>query len=225
MPDYGTYSSPASGVTTTRSGKLLSKVQWYLAGMDQGKLADVLKLLPEQFIFDELNRAQSMLAEDLLCIETSASVTFTSGVGAEPTGFYRMKQLKLSTSQLLQPIEVSGEQYDDIIRTYTSGGQTPTWYWRWGGNITLFPVPATGSYTVYYYGVPTTTIAQATEPQIPAYMDEAMLFYAVKELAVVAGRNDLVPLCEGKYARELDRIKLAWRRTKTVLYEIEKGPY
>jgi hypothetical protein len=193
--------------------------------MNQSELNGVATLIPQLAIFDVAQEGQKRLAADFLCIEKSASVTFTSGSGAEPTGFYRLKQIKLPTTQVWQPTEVTGEQYDDLLRGYFSGGQTPSWYWRWGGNILLYPVPSTGSYTVYYYGLPTTTISTSVDPETPSYMDEALIFWTVKELADGAGKKDMIGLYEGKYRAELERLRDVYRRSKTVLLEVEPGPY
>lgn len=211
--------------TGDRSKTILTRVQAAVAGLDQGSLSLLQKTVTPTQIFDLAQEAQRRLATELLCLEKDATVTFTSGVGAEPTGFYRLKQIQLPTTQTWQPTEVSAEQYDDLLRGYFSGGQTPAWFWRWNGSIRLFPVPATGDYTVYYYGIPTTTISVSVDPETPSYMDDALMFYAIRELAVAAGKNDLVGFYGKMFESERDRLQGMWRKSKSVLLEIEPGPY
>ena len=216
MPDYGSFSAPASGITTTRSGALYGKVQFILGTMEQGSLKKVINLLPPALIYEMLDKGQHRLATELLCLEkTTASLTVTSGVATEPTGFYRIKQIVLDSSESYQPVEVSVQDFDILYRSLLTSAQTPLYYKRWAGSITFFPTPSDDTYTMHYYGRPTTSIAVATEPEVPAYMDDCILYYAVKELAPIAGRLDLLAPYTGLYNQEMDRCMRMWRRTKT----------
>ena len=225
MPDYGTFGAPAV-VSTTRTDKLFSQCQLTLATVGETKLKDVINYLPEAVIYDKLDEAQHQIASDLLCIEKSGTLTMSSGSASEPSGFYRLKQIVLPTSQTVQPIEVTASEYDDIIRKYTTNtGQSPIFYWRWAGSIKTYPNLSDGSYTVYYFGVPTTTIAYGTEPETPTYMDRALLFWAVKECAMMVGRADLATMYDERYDRERSSCLKRWRGTKTPQLVIEPGDY
>jgi len=222
MPDGGSYTGTPAGTVTDRTGLLISQVQVTLATFDQKKLSEILKLVPEKFIYDKLQRAQEHLAQEFLCIEKSdATLTMTSGVITEPTGFYRIKQIVLPSGQYVQPVEVDIEVYDQLTRTYFTAGQEPTFYKRWGGSITFFPTPSDGTYTMHYYGVPTTQIAQSQNPETPQILDEALFYFAMKECAPAVGRLDLVPLYEGKYMAEKSRSLGSWQRAKTINYAVE----
>jgi hypothetical protein len=216
MPDYGSFSAPTAGVTTTRSGALFGKVQFILGTADQSNLKRIINTVPPALIYEFLDKGQHRLATELLCIEkTTAALTVTSGVASEPTGFFRVKQIVLATSENYQPVEVSVQDYDMLTRSFLTSAQTPLYYKRWAGSITFFPTPSDGTYTMHYYGRPTTAIAQAVEPEVPAYMDDCLLYYAVKELAPVANRPDLIPTYNAYYAQEMERVMRSWRRTKT----------
>jgi len=217
MPDGGSYTGTPAGTITDRTGALVSQIQFHLATFDQGRLEQVLKLLPEAIIYDKLQRGQEHLAQDLLCIEKKKTdLSVSSGAATEPTGFYRMKQLVLPSTQYCQPIEIDVQDHDRLTRNYFTAGQKPQFYFRWNGTITLYPTPSDGTYTMYYYGVPTTQVSQSQNPETPQILDEALLYFGIKECAPVAGRLDLVPAYEQKYVVEKERAERAWGRTKTL---------
>lgn len=224
--DGGSFSSPTVGSWDNRTGKILSKVHYILATYDQGKLTDLLNNLPIQFVLDVLQNGQTRLAADLLCIEKSGTLTTVSGVASEPTGFYRAKLVKLPTGQWLQLNEVSVPDFDLLERNVIgTAEQTPLYYKRWAGSITLWPTPADTSYTFYYYGVPSTTVSSSVEPETPTYMDDALCFWTVKELSAVVNRMDLMGAYEAKFTAETERAMRMWRGTKTMALETGTGVY
>ena len=215
MPDYGSFTDPA-GVATDRITKLRSQIQLYLGTMNGNGLSNVMENLPSQIVYDVIQRGQTVLAEEFLCIEKSTTVTFTSSVGSEPSGFYRLKQLVLGSGESLQPVEIDVQEYDQLTRSIYAAGIRPFTYFRWNGSITIYPSITDGSYTIYYYGTPTTTVAVAVNPETPAYMDEALLYFALKELSQIAERPDLVMLYEGKWEVERERVRGSWMRSKSI---------
>lgn len=226
MPDYGSYTSPAAGITTTRTGRLFSQVQVILGSVDPANLKRVFNILPAQLIYDKLDEGQVRLASDLLCLEKSATLTVTSGTTTEPTGFYRAKLLKLPTGQWLQLEEVDIDNFDLLERNVIgTAEQTPLYFKRWNGTITFWPSPGSASYTLYYYGIPTTSIEQAVEPEVPAYMDQAILYWAVKELAPIANRTDLIVPYSTMWEQENFKLISRKTRTKTAAVQIANDVY
>ena len=199
-----------------RTDSIVSQAQYHLASVEQGKLSGLLKNLPPTFFYDKLQQAQTRVAAEFLCIEKkSTTITMTSGVVTEPTGFFRMKQFVLSSTDYCQPVEISVQDYDSLTRAYFTAGQAPQFFFRWAGSMTFYPVPTDATYTMYYYGIPTTTVSTIIDPETPAYFDECLLWYVLKEAADVIGRADLASQYHGKYERSREDIMGMWRRTKT----------
>lgn len=210
-----------------RTDLIVSQAQLHLASADQGKLAALVEALPPAFFYDKLKQAETKLAVELLCIEkTTTTLATVSGVASEPSGFYRAHLLEAPSGEWLQLNEVTVGDFDLLTRNVIgTAEQTPLYYKRWAGSITLWPTPSDGNHTMHYYGIPTTTPSTTVDPETPSYMDEMLLWMMLKEAAVVVGNNELAVFYERKYANELSDTMKAWRRTKTVSYGIEPDAY
>jgi hypothetical protein len=198
-----------------RTKKIRDRIQ-LLLGIDDYRLANVN-------VYGQIDDAQRFLCEETLCREKkTTSLAFTSGAASEPSGFYKIKQIVLSSTANYQPTEISVPEYDAISRlSPTVGMQAGEYYFRWGGTITTYPAVSDGNYTMYYYGIPTTNVAAGTDPETPAIFDRTLEYLAARDLAPVVGRLDLVSNLSRLFAEELDRAKHSFARTKISGYQIQ----
>ena len=181
-------------------------------------------------IYDSLNDVQTQVAQRLLCIEKSGTLTVTSGVASVPTGFFRLKRIVMPDGTAIFPQEIDVQEYDTFEHLlFTNIANTVQYYKIWNSQITFFPTPANTTYTVFYYGIPTTTIvgtptsASEVEPELPSYMDECLRYGALSDL--LAQSNDDKSLAKASYYKqqydeELSRLEKTWRKTKTVSNQI-----
>ena len=219
--DEGWYG--ASESTSNRIGKILSQAVWILDKYADGRIKGVMRTLPSALLYDIVQRGQEMLAEETLCLEKSATLAFSSGSSAEPTGFYRMDFLVLPSTSGEQPIEIDIEEKDRLTRMLTAqdtagGNAVPAdqYLYRRAGTLYSWASLTDGNYTLYYWGRPTTTVASDTNPETPAYMDTCLLYYLVKEAAPIIEEDKTAIMFEQKFQMELDRILSAHSRTQTV---------
>lgn len=81
----------------------------------------------------------------------------------------------------------------------TPGSGTPTWYFLWGNNVVLRPVPsASGTLTIYYYRTPTTLTNDGSSPEFAEQFHYIVADFVMQQLwereedfekaAVYAGR-------------------------------------
>jgi len=213
----------ATSSTDNRIGRITDQTTLILAGFLGRKIDKVMDVIPSALVYDTIQRGQEYLAEETLCLEKSASLTFSSGSVAEPTGFYRMNFIVLSSTVSLQPIEIDVEEKDRLSRTLTAlessnGVANPgdSYFYRYGGSIYTWPALTDGSYTTYYWGRPTTTVSTSVLPETPAYMDTALIYWAVKEIAPMVRQGQLQKIYMEKFMREFARIQAVTSRTITV---------
>lgn len=213
----------ASSSTSNRIGKILSQATLILDRFANARIKGIMRTLPTSLLYDIVQRGQEMLSEETLCLHKSASLTFTSGVAAEPSGFYRMDFLVLAATEADQPIEVDVEEYDRLSRQLTSqdtagGNAVPAdqYIYRFGGSFYTWDTLSNGSYTLYYWGRPTTTVASDTNPETPAYMDTCLLYYLVKEAASIVEEDNVGVMYAVKFDEEFSRIQSAHSRTQTI---------
>jgi len=213
----------ATSSTDNRSGRITDQVTLILAGFLGRRIDKMLDVVPSALVYDTIQRGQEYLAEETLCIEKSASLAFTDGSVAEPTGFYRMNFIQLSATVAIQPIEIDVEEKDRLSRVLTAlessnGVANPAdnYFYRYGGTIYTWPALADGSYTTYYWGRPSTTVSTSVVPETPDYMDTALIYWAVKELAPVVRQGKLAGDYMLKFERELSRVATVRSRSLTV---------
>lgn len=213
----------ATALTSNRIGKIISQAIWILDKYADGRIKGVMRNLPSALLYDIVQRGQEMLAEETLCIEKSATLAFSSGSAAEPTGFYRMEYLVLPSSVANQAIEIDRQEQDRLSRLLTAqdtagGNAVPAdqYLYRRAGTIYSWASLTDGDYTLYYWGRPTTTVASDTNPETPAYMDTCLLYYLVKEAAHIVESDKTMALYEQKFQMEFERIQSAHSRTQTV---------
>lgn len=213
MADFGGYTAPTDGGLTGRTPRIASQVQFHLAGMDKAELEKVTKLLPLTVIHDQIQRAQTILAEETLCLESTGTLTVSSNSATQPTDFYRLKLIRMPSLQWYQAQEIDVGEWDQISRLIKFAVGTQ-WYYRWNGTIKFYYNLADGSYDVYYYALPSTTVSTSVDPVVPAYMDNALTLFAVKELLPIAGKADRAGFYEAKYREEMERVMRSYRRSK-----------
>ena len=157
-----------------RSDKIRDKVKT-ITGLTETYIQDVL-------IFLLLDEVQRDVAEETLCIESSGTLTIVASTAsyAEPTGFYRSMKLALPSTMIVPITEIDYDEYDRISKvSTTSASQSPIYFTRWAGNVIFYPTPSTsGTYTWYFWKIPSTTTSTSIDPETPARMD-TLLFYGV----------------------------------------------
>lgn len=199
-----------------RSVKLYERIA-KIVGVSNPQVTDV-------DIYDSLNDIQDQICQRLLCLEKSGTLTVASGVATVPTGFFRLKRIVMPDGTAIFPQEVDVEQFDTMQHLlFTNYANTVQYYKIWNSQITFFPTPTNTTYTVYYYGLPTTDIATAVEPEVPSYMDDCLRFGTTADMLVQIG--DEKALAKASYWKqlfdeEMKRLMEVWRRTKTVSNQI-----
>ena len=175
-------------------------------------------------IDDALNDIQRNIAQKTLCLETTGTLTVTAGTASEPTGFFRLKYIQLPDNTLIFPKEVDAREFDNLQRVlFTNISTTVQFYKHWDGTFTFFPNPGTTTYTVYYYALPTTTISESVDPEIPEYMDEALMYGALSQILLYKNDADNFARAD-KYAKlfddQLNLMEKMWRKSKTNSNEV-----
>lgn len=195
-----------------RTDKIRSKVRLAL-GMVDSDLPIPVDL--DTLVHDTIDDYQKRIAEELLCIETSANLTITSGTTSEPAGYFRLKQIVLPTGSTLQVEEVDVSEYDNITRiTPFPSIQKPIYFKRWAGTWTFYPTPDNGTWSCFYYKVPSTNVSTSVDPETGTQFDKAIEYGVISDIAPVIRRPDLTDLYTILYTQEMNRLRSAWRRTK-----------
>ena len=187
---------------------------------------ETIDKIPDKLVFNIMTDVSRRLAEETLCIEQSEDLTVVAGTELydEPDGFYRMKHLKVPSGALLVLQE---SEIDEIntIRTDipNSFAQAPTYFYRWNGQIGLFPAPqAAGTYTVYYYALPVTELSTSVSPATPYYMDDAIKYGVLAELLPILGKDNQGVMYrqfyEGQLARAVNRHAATKSNSHNILY-------
>jgi hypothetical protein len=212
--------------TGDRSKRILGKVLLTI-GSPLGKMARTDYNIPEAAIYSIMGDYATKIAEDLLCLETSTTLTVTSSAGSEPTGFISLKLIELGTDLYIQPKEIDLIDYDLIVRNnyYSDPIQTPLYYKRWNGTITFHPTVDSDSYTIYYYTRPTTTPSSSADPETPSNYDKIIEYGTISEVAAMVGRSDLINIYSVKYQQEMDNALGNLARARTVTEGIKPYGY
>jgi len=176
-------------------------------------------------IYDGLNDVQRQIAQRLLCLEATSTITTnSSGVASEPDGYYRLKRIVLPDNSYIFPKEIDVQEYDVLQHLLFTDISTSVQYFkRWNGSFTFFPNPGVQTWTIYFYKNPTTTITSSDDPEIPEYMDEALLYGTLGQLLLY--KNSAEGLAASKmyrdlYEREMKNLVDRWRGSKTNSNEI-----
>ena len=199
------------GTTTTastgdRSQKILGKVL-FTVGNSIPSFATAFKRIGEQVIYDIMKDYSVKIAQETMCLEKSGTLTIASSAATEPTGLLRLKLIELGTNLYLQMFEIDIEDYDNLSRRSFSGiPQTPMYYKRWNGTITVYPAVTSDSYTVYYIGIPTTTPSSSVDPETPEKFDKAIEYGVVSEVATMFGNINLATMYMRRYDQELQKV-------------------
>lgn len=178
------------------------------------------KKYPDSLIYSTIGLAAQELAERILCLEQSGTITIdANGDASTPAGFYRLKQIVMPTNVRFQPTELDPQRFDLVKRQLFSAATTYVqWYKIWGNGATIsfYPVPAIATWTILYYGLPTTTPSASVDPETPARMDRMIEYYVCSDILPI---DQSVPF-RALYNQELEREFLSQRRTKTVNNQI-----
>ena len=172
-------------------------------------------------IFDSLNDTQDQICQRLFCLEKSATITTDiNGTASVPTGFLRLKRIVMPDGTQIFPKELDVMEFDLLQHLlFTNISNTIQYYKIWNGVITLFPTPSIQSYTMYYYGLPTTDISASVEPEVPYWMDDCIRFGCTADMLVQLGDEKSLPKAQywkQLYDEEVKRLLEVWRGTKTV---------
>jgi len=194
------------------------------SGFERRRMYHILDIIPANLTYAVVQRGQEYLAEEMLCIEKSASLTFSGGTVSEPTGFYRMNYLDIDASKK-QPIEIDiREKYRLAESLSTTSGPVSflprfqTYIYRYGGTMYTWPAIDDGAYTLYYWGRPTTTVDENINPETPAHLDRALLYWTVKEIADMMRQGEMSEEYNDMFLREMD--SPAHGRTQTEDFSI-----
>lgn len=197
------------------------------AGSRTDKIHDHIRLIvgrenidkiPQQLIYNKIQDWQIRIAEEFLCIESSGTLSVTSGDESysEPSGFYRMKLVSLPDGQSIIPYEVDYMEYDGMKRTLSTIEQNPMYFTRWDGVIYFYPTPSgSGTYTVYYYATPSTTVSTSVDPETPQRFDRLIEYGVILEFLPIINPS-LMPIYQKFFDDERTRALRTQRSTHTV---------
>ena len=175
--------------------------------------------IPDKLVFNMMTDVSRRLAEETLCVEKSEDITVVAGTELydEPDGFFRMKHLKVPSGALLTLTESEIDEINSIkTEIPNSYAQAPTYYYRWEGQIGLFPAPqASGTYTAYYYAIPDTELSASLEPETPYYMDDAIRYGVLAELLPILGKGQEATFYLQRYEQYVAKAKVTHRTTKS----------
>jgi hypothetical protein len=204
-----------------RSRRIFARVQLICAG-GIGNLQALLTQIPEDTIYDIMGDISQKIAMESLCIEKLETVLVSSSTIAEPDAFFRGKLLQLDTNLSFQLVEIDVEDFDNVSRyTFSGAAQTPLYYKRWNGTITLYPSVTSDYYPLYYYAIPQTTPSRTIDPETPVYMDKAVEYGTIAEVAIMAGKNDIASAYEMKFQNELQKTMINHSKTHGRILELQ----
>jgi hypothetical protein len=198
----------------SRSTKIIDKAM-LVVGQNNPVASDVL-------LYKVATDVSRRIAEETLSIETSDTLSITASETDydEPSGFYRLKALHTPGSTLFGTQEVDRSELDTIEQNTPNLGGGTICFARWGGQMRFYPQPSAGTYTLYYYGLPTSTMSSSSEPETPSYQDDLIFYGLMCEILPLVGKFDMVQYYESKYGQEFQRCLNSHRRTKTTSLEI-----
>ena len=209
-------------MTGDRSKRLLNNVRRTI-----GKMVASQETTSEA-IYDALTRIQRRIAEECMCLETSTTLTVSSGVVPFPEdmiseriivsdGALPIQKINMDKVELLKR-QASSMNVSDVLTDLVTS------YARWDDGfifLTSTGLPPTTEHTVtlYYWRTPDSTISSTADPLVKERWDTALWWGAVADLSM----NDQ---WEAKFQREFSRQK---NRERTmhgeVLEVIATGDY
>jgi hypothetical protein len=114
-------------------------------------------------------------------METTATVTFTAGVGPLPDGFLNAKRLSFPGTPPAVPGFVTPDEFEALY-VVSSGDSRPVFYTVEGTNIRVKPV-FSGTASLLYYGLPSATAgANWLMTNAPGIYEAALLYEAYRFL-------------------------------------------
>lgn len=168
-------------------------------------------------IFNEY-RLPFMQATQNYTLDTSTS-DITNGSGL-PTNFVQAIKLVITTSGREYEIPFIDYKYlletnpdpDDVTR---HPANAPTYWYKYGTTIKVFPKPdAAYTVTLYYYKEPTALSADADIPEIPSEFEEILVVGASYRILQVKDNYDQAAIHENKYMELLDKLASRYSQTQ-----------
>lgn len=205
-----------------RTSRITDQATIILSGYGGKGLRRVMDAIPAELTYRVLQRGQEYLAEETLCIEKSATLTLSGGSATEPSGFFRMNFIALPSTMPYQMTEIDIREKERLARVLNvdnpvtgSIAEKYKFFYRYGGTIYTWPALTDGSYTMYYWGTPTTTVDQDTNPETPARMDRALVYWLVREMADMLRDSALAEQYDGLFREQLEGSANTQADTKT----------
>jgi len=187
-----------------------------------------LDVIPATLTYGTVQRGQEFLAEETLCLDKTATLTFSGGSSNEPDGFFRMNYITLDSSTVRQAIEIDLEEKDRLSKMLSpddseeiGANPRPNYFYRYGGVIYSWPTLDDDDYEAHYWGRPTTTVSENVNPETPAYMDTALIYWTVKELAPVVRQMKLEADYTQRFEDELAGLNARPTTTQNMIREYQ----
>jgi len=102
------------------------------------------------------------------------------------------------------------DDMDNIVQDRTLDQGTPAYYWTYGNQISLWPVPdAVYNITIYYTAKPTTLTAVGDTLSLPAQYDNRVIEYCIAQAAELDDNLEHYQLKMGQFQSGIDATKNA----------------
>lgn len=137
-------------------------------------------------------------------------LTFSTVGGTQlyalPDDFQRVRLLRYN-GQKCFPKDIISLKADDPNMNSTG---SPYWYYIYGDNIGLYPIPnTTGTMDLEYFKtLPALTTSQDSD--LPTDFDDAIMAYAAMRLMRGVGKNDMVASFREQYEDQLNTLRLKY---------------
>lgn len=151
-------------------------------------------------------------------LDTSTS-DITNGAGL-PSNFVQAIKLVLTTAGRESEIPFADykeliERYGDLDDTTVNAANVPSWAYKYGTTIRVFPKPNSAyTVTLYYFKEPTALSADADVPEIPSEFEEILVVGAASRVLQVKDNYDQATVLENKFMELLDKLVNRYSKTQ-----------
>lgn len=168
-------------------------------------------------IFNEY-RLPFMQASQNYTLDTGTS-DITNGVGL-PTNFTQAISLTLTTAGREKQIPFIdfnelAARYPDPDDTTTHPANSPSFWYKFGSVVRVFPMPSEAfTVTLYYYKSPTALSSASDVPEVPDEFEEILVVGAAYRVLQVKDNYDQASILENKYMELLDKLAVKYSQTQ-----------
>lgn len=168
-------------------------------------------------VFNEYRLPLMQTSQNYTLNTSSSDITNGSGL---PSNFVQAIKLTVTTSG--QEKDVTWIDYKELIERYADPDDTtlnpaaaPSYVYKFGTTIKVFPKPDSAyTVTLYYIKEPTALANDSDVPEIPSEFEELLVVGAAYRCLQVKDNYDQAGILENKYMELLDKLVARYSQTQ-----------